>query len=167
MHSYLKGDFWYEEHREAEGEDGGHQKIEGPGAHGIVDHTAGQVAQDACHRGDRGEKGLGAGFDLLYTKSVLDFVSGIMMTAAMGVGVFGSALFTLVFQGAVVLLAGVIAPFMSDALILELSCTGSLMILATGLNMIEVTTFKILNLVPALLVVPLAMWALGAAGLLA
>ena len=113
------------------------------------------------------DAGLGAGFDLLYTKSVLDFVSGIMMTAAMGVGVFGSALFTLVFQGAVVLLAGVIAPFMSDALILELSCTGSLMILATGLNMIEVTSFKILNLVPALLVVPLAMWALGAAGLLA
>ena len=113
------------------------------------------------------DAGLGAGFDLLYTKSVLDFVSGIMMTAAMGVGVFGSALFTLVFQGAIVLLAGVIAPFMSDALILELSCTGSLMILATGLNMIEVTTFKILNLVPALLVVPLAMWALGAAGLLA
>ena len=53
-----------EEHREAEGEDGGHQKVEGPGAHGVVDHAAGQVAQDACHRGDRGEKGLGAGFEV-------------------------------------------------------------------------------------------------------
>lgn len=113
------------------------------------------------------DAGLGAGYDMLYTKSLLDFVSGIMMTAAMGVGVFGSALFTFVFQGGIVLLAGLIAPLMSDALITELACTGSLMILATGLNMIEVTKFKILNFVPGLLVVPLAMWALGAAGLLA
>lgn len=109
--------------------------------------------------------GLGVGYEMLYTKSLLDFTSGIIMTAAMGPGVFGSAAFTLVFQGAIVLLAGAIAPFMTDALITELACTGSLMILATGLNMLELCDLKILNYVPGLLVVPLAMWLLGAAGL--
>lgn len=109
--------------------------------------------------------GLGVGYEMLYTKSLLDFTSGIIMTAAMGPGVAGSAAFTLVFQGAIVLLAGAIAPFMTDALVTELACTGSLMILATGLNMLEVCDLKILNYVPGLLVVPLAMWLLGAIGM--
>lgn len=100
------------------------------------------------------DAGLSADYDMLYTKSLLDFISGIMMSAAMGPGVYGSAAFTLVFQGALVLLAGVISPLMSDRLIAELASCGSLLILATGLNMIEVTQFKILNWVPALVAVP-------------
>lgn len=100
------------------------------------------------------DAGLRGNFDMLYTKSTLDFVSGIMMSAAMGVGVMGSALFTLIFQGGIVLLAQYIAPFMSDALITELSCTGCLLILAIGLNMVKITEIKVLNYLPALIVVP-------------
>ena len=102
------------------------------------------------------QAGLSHDYAMLYTKSLLDLVSGVMMAAAMGVGVMGSAVFTLVFQGCIVLLAQFIAPFMSEALIHELSCTGSLMILAIGLNMIGLTKFKVINFIPALLVVPLA-----------
>ena len=102
------------------------------------------------------QAGLSHDYAMLYTKSLLDLVSGVMMAAAMGVGVMGSAAFTLVFQGSIVLLAQVIAPFMSEALIHELSCTGSLMILAIGFNMIGLTKFKVINFIPALLVVPLA-----------
>ena len=43
--------------------------------------------------------GLAEDYTMLYTKSLLDFVSGIMLSAAMGIGVMGSAVFTLVFQG--------------------------------------------------------------------
>ena len=45
------------------------------------------------------DAGLRGNFSMLYTKSLLDLISGIPMAAAMGVGVMGSALFTLVFQG--------------------------------------------------------------------
>ncbi len=45
------------------------------------------------------DAGLVGDFDMLYAKSLLDFVAGIMMGAALGVGVYGSAAFTLVFQG--------------------------------------------------------------------
>ena len=55
------------------------------------------------------DAGLVGDFDMLYTKSLLDFVAGIMMGAALGVGVYGSAAFTLVFQGAIVLTAGFVA----------------------------------------------------------
>nr|WP_255375018.1 DUF554 domain-containing protein [Anaerovibrio sp. JC8] len=98
--------------------------------------------------------GLRADFAMLYTKSLLDFVSGIMLTAAMGVGVMGSAAFTLIFQGAIVLMAEFIAPYLSDGLIAEISCTGCLLIIAIGLNMLNLTKIKVLNYLPALLVAP-------------
>ena len=111
------------------------------------------------------DAGLVGDFDMLYTKSLLDFVAGIMMGAALGVGVYGSAAFTLVFQGAIVLTAGFVAPFASDVLISELTTCGSIMILALGLNMVDLTKFKVLNYLPALIVVPFALWAFQAAGL--
>ena len=102
--------------------------------------------------------GLAEDYTMLYTKSLLDFVSGIMLSAAMGVGVMGSAVFTLVFQGGIVLLAQYVAPFCSPLLIEELSHTGSLLILAIGLNMIGLTRFKVLNYVPALVAIPFVLW---------
>ena len=103
-------------------------------------------------------------FSMLYTKSLLDLISGIPMAAAMGVGVMGSALFTLVFQGGIVLLAEYIAPYLSETLIKELVCTGSLMILAIGFNMLGITKLKVLNYLPGLLVVPLALKLMQALG---
>ncbi len=103
------------------------------------------------------DAGLKEDFSMLYTKSTLDFISGIMLTAAMGVGVMGSALFTLVFQGAVVLCATIISPYMSDILISELSVTGSVLIFAIGTNMIGITEFKVINYLPALIIVPFAL----------
>ena len=58
------------------------------------------------------DAGLRADYTMLYTKSLLDFISGIMMTAAMGVGVLGSAIFTFFFQGSIVLLAEYLAPYL-------------------------------------------------------
>lgn len=101
------------------------------------------------------DAGLRGEFSMLYTKSLLDFIAGIMMTAAMGIGVMGSALFTLVFQGGIVLMAELIAPFMSDYLIQEMSCTGCLIILGLGLNMLELTKLRIINYLPALAAAPL------------
>jgi len=105
------------------------------------------------------DAGLRADYTMLYTKSLLDFISGIMMTAAMGIGVMGSAIFTLVFQGGIVLLAEYIAPYMSNGLITEMSCTGSLIIVALGMNMVGITKIKVINYIPALFVVPVVLWA--------
>ena len=103
--------------------------------------------------------GLREDYAMLYTKSLLDFVAGIMMAAVMGIGVMGSGIFTLLFQGSIVILAEYIAPFLSDQIVMEISCTGSLLILVLGLNMIGLTKIKVLNYLPALIIVPLAVWA--------
>lgn len=112
------------------------------------------------------DAGIRANFDILFTKSVLDFVCGIMLAAAMGIGVMGSAGFTLIFQGALVMFAEFIAPFMSDAVVAEISTTGSMIILAMGLNMLNITKFKVLNYIPALLVAFVLTYAAELAGLL-
>ncbi len=101
---------------------------------------------------------------MLYTKSLLDFISGIMMGAALGVGVMGSGVFTLLFQGGIVLLAAYVAPYLTDALIAEINTVGCLMILAIGLNMLELTKFRVINFLPGLLVVPVILWVKSLAG---
>ena len=98
--------------------------------------------------------GLNGDNEMLFTKSLLDFISSIMLAASLGFGVLLASAFVFVFQGAIVLMAGMLAPILSDSVIAELVCAGSLMIVALGLNLIGVTKIKVINFVPALLFVP-------------
>ena len=91
---------------------------------------------------------------ILFSKSVMDGTTSIMLSAALGVGVLFSALAILLYQGAIALLAGVIAPFLTDAAVANLTCAGSLMVLALGLNLLGATKIKVANLLPALLLAP-------------
>lgn len=99
--------------------------------------------------------GLTGDNEMLYTKSVLDFISAIMLTVSLGIGVMFSSAFILVFQGAIALLAGVLSPIFSETAINETICAGSLLIVGIGLNMIGITKLKVANYMPALLFAPL------------
>lgn len=52
-----------------------------------------------------------------------------------------------------------IAPLLSDAAIAEITCCGSVMILAIGLNMLHLTKIKTADLLPAVLFAPVLTWA--------
>ena len=54
------------------------------------------------------------------------------------------------YQGAISLLAGLLSPLLGDAVIAEMTCVGSLLIVALSLNMLNVTKIKVMNLVPAI-----------------
>ena len=56
---------------------------------------------------------------MIFTKSVLDFISSMVFASSLGIGVMLSAAFVFVFQGAIVLLAQFVAPFLTDAVIAE------------------------------------------------
>lgn len=88
---------------------------------------------------------------MIYTKSMLDGISSIIFASSLGYGVVFSAVAVFVYQGAIVLLAQWIAPFLSDAVIAEMTCTGSLLIIALSLNMLGLTRIKVANYLPALL----------------
>lgn len=99
--------------------------------------------------------GLRGDNSMLFTKSLLDLCSSMMLAASLGVGVLCSAAFVFLFQGALVLLSQVLAPLLSEAAIAEITCAGSLMIVALGLNLLGLSKIKVSNLLPAMLFAPL------------
>lgn len=98
--------------------------------------------------------GISADNEMLYTKALLDLVSSTMLGASLGIGVFFSSAFVLVFQGALVALAMILGSFLSDLAIAEIICEGSVMIIAIGLNLIGITKIKVADMMPALIFVP-------------
>lgn len=96
------------------------------------------------------QAGLSGNYEMLYTKSVLDFISSMIFASALGIGVMLSAVFVLLFQGGIVLLAQVVAPFLTDGVVAEMTCVGSVLIFALGLNIIGITKLKVLNFLPAM-----------------
>lgn len=97
------------------------------------------------------QAGISGDNTMLFTKSVLDLISSFVFASALGIGVLFAAGFVFVFQGALVLLAQIVSPLLSDAVIAEMTCAGSVVILALGLNLIGVTKMKIMNFLPAIL----------------
>ena len=96
------------------------------------------------------QAGLSGDYEMLFTKSVLDLISSMVFASSLGVGVMLAAAFVFVFQGGIVLLAQFIAPFLTDAVIAEMVCTGSLIIFALGMNIIGITKLKVINFLPAI-----------------
>ena len=104
------------------------------------------------------EAGLTGNNETLYTKSLLDLVSSSMLAAGMGAGVLLAALVVLVGQGSLVLLAGVLAPLLSQEAVTAMSAVGSLLILGLGLNLVGATKIKVANYLPAILLAPVVQW---------
>ncbi|MDD4680936.1 MAG: DUF554 domain-containing protein [Clostridia bacterium] len=102
--------------------------------------------------------GLRGDNEMLFTKSVLDLISSTVLSASLGIGVLFAAAFVLIFQGSIVLLAQFLQPVMTDSAIAEMTCAGSLMILALGLNLIGITKIKVANYLPALIIAPVIAW---------
>jgi len=95
------------------------------------------------------ESGISGNHEILFSKSLLDFISSIIFGASLGIGVMFSAVFVLLYQGAITLLAQFIGPYLGDAVIAEMTCVGSLLIIALGLNMLGLTKLKVMNYIPA------------------
>lgn len=96
------------------------------------------------------QSGLTGNHEMLFTKSLLDFISSIVFASSMGVGVILSSIFVFVYQGAITLLSSFVAPFLSDAVVAEMTCAGSLLLIGLGLNLLGVTKIKIMNYIPAI-----------------
>ncbi len=91
----------------------------------------------------------------LITKSILDLFSSMMLSASLGIGVIFAAVFVFVFQGGIVLLAGVLEPLLSASAVAEITCVGSIMIMGLGLNLAGIAKIKVANYFPALILAPL------------
>ncbi len=96
---------------------------------------------------------LNAGFNqdysLLLTKSALDFCSSIIFASTLGFGVLLASVVVLVYQGGLTLLATFVAPFLTTAIINEMTCVGCLIVIGSGLNLLGLTKLKLMNYILA------------------
>ena len=101
----------------------------------------------------------------LLIKSMLDFVSSTCLSVTFGASVLASALFVLVFQGALVALAASIQPFLEQTGAMPvLSCVGSLILLAIALNLLGIKKIKTADYLPALFLPIFVCWLLTSLG---
>lgn len=102
------------------------------------------------------EAGIKHEYSIFFLKSLMDFISAMMYATTMGIGVCFSSITIFVFQGTMTLCAGLIKPLTENAgLMNEIVCCGNIMIIAIGLNILNITKIKVANIIPSLLFVPI------------
>lgn len=99
--------------------------------------------------------GLRGDNQMLYTKAILDLVSGTVIATSCGIGVAFSGFSVLVIQGGIVLLAQQLNGILTAQAIDEMTCVGSVIIIALGLNLVGISKFKVANFMPAIFLAPL------------
>ncbi|MFW5694742.1 MAG: DUF554 domain-containing protein [Alkalispirochaeta sp.] len=99
--------------------------------------------------------GVEGDYEILFTKSVMDGFMAVLLTAAYGIGVGFSAGSVLVYQGALTMLAGLLAPMVSPLMVSEISGVGGAMVVMIGLNLLELRTIKTADFLPSLVIVVL------------
>lgn len=111
-------------------------------------------ALDSGMRGDHG---------ILYTKSILDGFTAMVLTSTLGIGVILSVIPIFVYQGTIALLAAKINEYVPDIilknLITELTAIGGILIIAIGLNILKLIEIRVTNLLPSLFVVVIFIYA--------
>lgn len=98
------------------------------------------------------QSGLQGNHEMLFNKSLLDFVSAIIFASSLGIGVAFSAAFLFLYQGSITLLAQWVSPFLTDTVINEMTCVGSVIIIGLALNMLGITKLRVMNYVPAIFI---------------
>ena len=98
------------------------------------------------------QDGLKGDTSMLYTKAMLDGISALIFSTSLGVGVILSSVLVLIYQGGITFLASLMAPFLTDMVIAEMTGVGSLLIIGLALNMLRMTNLKLMNFVPAIFI---------------
>ena len=96
------------------------------------------------------QDGLTGDHSTLFAKSLLDGISSVVFSASLGIGVAFSAVAVFLYQGIIALAASFLQPLLGDIVIAEMTCVGSLLILALGRNILYLTKIMVMNLVPAI-----------------
>lgn len=94
-------------------------------------------------------------YTLIFTKSILDGFMAIVFTASLGIGTAFSAVSIFVYQGLLTMLSIWIAPYISNAMLTEISATGGVLICMIGINLLKLKEIKTANYLPAVLIVAL------------
>jgi len=99
------------------------------------------------------EEGLGGKPNLLLTKSLMDGFSSMALASALGAGVLFSVIPLFLFQGGLTIGASSISELLTDPIIAELSAVGGILLIGLGFTLLEVKKVRVMNMLPALIIV--------------
>lgn len=101
---------------------------------------------------------------LLFTKAVLDGISSTALAAGLGFGTSFAAGTVLLYQGTLTFAAAAVRDVMTPEVVQAVTAVGGLMISCLAVNIWRLTTLRVANMLPGLLVSGLLTWFLERAG---
>jgi hypothetical protein len=104
------------------------------------------------------QDGLSGDYQLLAVKSVLDGFSAIAFAASLGAGVMLSTLTVLVIQGSLTMMSSFFNDILTDPVIAELTAVGGVMVVMLGLVLLRLTSIRVADFLPALIITPIFVW---------
>lgn len=99
------------------------------------------------------EEGLGHPPHLLITKTVMDGFTAIILASSLGIGVLFSIVPLFIFQAGITVLAIYSKTYLNDIVINEITALGGILLIGLGLQILDIKTIKVLNMIPSLIFV--------------
>ncbi len=96
---------------------------------------------------------------ILITKSLLDMIMAMVFASTLGIGVMFSIITVAVYQGLITLCASFVAPYLTEAIISQMSFIGSILIMGIGFNFLYEPKLKLANMLPSMFI-PLIWYAI-------
>lgn len=104
------------------------------------------------------DAGMTGNINILLSKSVLDFFTAMIFACSLGPVTAAIAVPQFVIFGLLYLLAGVIYPLTTPAMINDFKACGGFILLATGLRISKIKEFPIADMIPAMIIVMPISW---------
>lgn len=98
------------------------------------------------------EAGLSGNNEILFIKTILDFVTAVVLASSLGIGVAFSAILVLGFQGSIAILAGMMQYILVGDVITYMSAVGGVFIIGVGLTVSGIKAINVTNLLPSVFV---------------
>ena len=94
-----------------------------------------------------------------HIKSLLDGFCSLALASSLGVGVLASVVTIAVYQGALSLLASLVAEPLDEISISLMTAVGGVILLATALMILDIKKIPVANMLPGIFLPPLVVWA--------
>ncbi|MFN2138533.1 MAG: DUF554 domain-containing protein [Candidatus Promineifilaceae bacterium] len=111
------------------------------------------------------EDGLMGDYTKLAIKALMDGFAAMAFATTLGPGVIASVIVIFFFQGGISLLARMSTSVFTEPMIVEMTATGGVVLLAIGLRLLDIKQIRAANLLPAIFVAPAAVALLDALGI--
>jgi len=98
------------------------------------------------------ESGLTGNHQILFAKSALDGLTSIIFSSTLGAGVLFSSISVFIYQGFITVTASLMKPFLIPPVINQMSGVGGLLIMAIGINLLEIKKINVGNMLPGIFI---------------